>query len=78
MAQRASAPMKMMTLARAVKRPQNNLDIFESSSPSSTMRFALATSSARFATRGTTITTHEFPDPGASPGIPPEAIHSRG
>jgi hypothetical protein len=38
------------------------------------MRFALATSSARLVPLDTTIATHEFPDPGASPGIRPEVI----
>jgi hypothetical protein len=42
------------------------------------MRFALATSSARLAPLGATITTQEFPNPGASPGIRPEIIHARG
>jgi hypothetical protein len=42
------------------------------------MRFALATSSPRLVTLCTTIPTHEFPDPGASPGIRREVIHSPG
>jgi hypothetical protein len=70
--------MKMMTRADARKRIQRKLDIFESSSPSSTMRFALATSSRRLVTLGTTITTREFPDPAVSPGVRPEVIHSPG
>jgi hypothetical protein len=78
MAERTSAPMKMMTLAHAAKRLQKTLDLLESDSPSSTIRFALATSSARLVTLGNTITTHEFPDLGASPGIRPEVIHSQG